>query len=192
MSKKQVDNIEQIRDLILGPQLREFQERFERFEEQLERRDDVLIQQTEASLEKLKRRINRSLNLLESRLDRCAETASKDRSKLKKMMHATDDSLREMLDQHKQIASHRMKRFRKEVREENRKRAKSVARLERKVLQSVSEQIQQLEEGKIARDEIAQVLLSAAMELQSTERQTLIEYSPDVEEKHPGKKNRKL
>jgi hypothetical protein len=107
-------------------------------------------------------------------------------------MHATDDSLREMVDQHKQIVSHRMKRFRKEVREENRKRAKSVTRLEREVLQSVSEQIQQLEEGKIARDEIAQVLLSAAMELQSTERQTLIEYIPDVEEKHPGKKNRKL
>ncbi len=190
--KENENNIEQIRDLILGPQLREFQERFERFEKELERRERERMHQAEAEIAKLKRRMDRSLETLEARLDRLMENSSKDRSKLKKMIHASDESLREMLDQHKQVVAHRLKRLRKEVREEHRRHAKATTRLEHEILQTVSEQIRQLEEGKLAREEIAQVLLSAAVELQSADKQTLIEYIPETKEKHAGKKNRKL
>jgi exonuclease VII large subunit len=192
MGNKQRDNIDQIRDLILGPKLQELQDNFSRFEKHLSQRDRALVQQTEAALEKIRRHVDRSLNALEARVDRLSETSTKERIKLKKMLHASDESLREMLDQHKQVITHRLKRLRKEVREENRKRTKALTRMEQEVQRFVSEQVRQLDEGKLAREEIAQMLLSAAIELQETDKQTLIEYTPNPEEKHAGKKNRKL
>lgn len=89
------DNIGQIRDLIFGAQMDEYQQKFETLEKEIDR----VRQQMSASFEELKKSLESLKTQNENSHQKLSEQIGGSEAKLEKHLRATERQLIEMLDQ---------------------------------------------------------------------------------------------
>ncbi len=89
------DNIGQIRDLIFGAQMDEYQQKFKTLEKEI----DQIRQQMSASFEELKKSLENLKTQNENSHQKLTEQIGGTEAKLEKHLKATERQLKEMLDQ---------------------------------------------------------------------------------------------
>jgi hypothetical protein len=185
MSKKNANNVDQIRDLIFGTQIRDFEEKFDRLEKTLRDSEARVTQTFDEALHKFKKKTERSLEALETKFDHFGATALKERVKFKELIDATDESLQDQLRDHKDEFSIKLKLIKENMADDTKKITKDVKRVKQELFETLDGHIAELSNAKISRESMAQMLLDVAMKLQGTTPNSFIDEALD-EEEHTG------
>ena len=187
MSEKNSNNVDQIRDLIFGSQIHEFEARFEHLEKALQASEAQMMQALDETFNAFRKKTDRSLEALEEKLDHFGATAIKERVKFKELVDATDESLQDQLNSHKEEFTSKLKLIKENMVDDNKKVSNDLVKMRQEVLDRLEKYVQDLSHEKVSRDSMAQMLLDVAMKLQGTTVHSLVDLQKTHEEKGSGK-----
>jgi len=183
MAEKNMNNVDQIRDLIFGSQLKEFDERFETLGKTLKSVEDKLLQTFKEAHQKLQKETERSLEALEQKIDNLATATQKERTKLKELIDTTDETMQTQLRNQKDEFLTKLKIIKENVEDENEKMHQNLAQMKAQIERALDEGLADLGEEKLSRDAMAGMLLDVAMKIQGTDVNALL-----TQESKPEKK----
>jgi len=182
MSEKNANNVDQIRDLIFGSQIKEFEEKFNQLNATLQSVEEKITKAFNESYDKLQKETERSLEALEKKIDNLATSTQKERSKLKELIDTTDDTLHDQLNNQKDEFATKLKIMKENAADENRKMLDNIQVMKAEIQTAVEAGLSSLSDDKLSRDSMAQMLLDVAMKIQGTDMTALL-----TEEKTSGK-----
>ena len=169
-----VNNVDQIRELIFGPQMKEFEERFEALDTQIAEQEERLEKRFEELFQKLSRETQRSLEVLDQKVDDLAEVSRKDRGKLKELIDSTDENIQIQIRNLKNELNNKIKVSRENLEDEDRKLRKDLEVFRERLEGNLRKEIGSLDSDKVSRNAMAEMLLDVAMKLQGSDLQALI------------------
>jgi len=182
MSEKNANNVDQIRDLIFGSQIKEFEERFNQLNTALHTAEEQIASTLNATYTKLQKETERALEALEQKIDNLAVSTQKERAILKDLIHTTDEALHDQLNNQQEEFGTKLKIMKENTADENQKMAKEMQAMKHEIQATVEAGLSSLSNDKLSRDTMAQMLLDVAMKIQGTDMTALL-----VEEKKSEK-----
>jgi len=174
MSEKNPNNVDQIRELIFGSQIKEFEERFKQLSTTLKTVEEKLHTALSESHVTLQKETNRSLEALEKKIDNLTSATQKERVKLKELIDTTDESLQEQLNNQKDEFLTKFTILKETVSDENQKALNTIEKIRSEIEASLHAKITTLSDDKLSRDTMSQMLLDIAMKIQGTDIGTLL------------------
>lgn len=177
--RERLGNIDQIRDIIFGSQLRDYNGRFEKIESDLatlqqdiqdrvEQLKTVLTSEIKSSVENLDKKIKiLTLNSQEELTDLRQQT-----DRLNRKFSSSIEALDEALDQQTNSLREELGQTRDQLQEE-------VRNLKNQVLEELDRRFSLLTEVKVSRDDMAEVLFEVGMRLKGTEFVPAIKQAAD-------------
>jgi len=172
MAQNTANNVDQIRDLIFGQQIKEFEEKFSRLERMLTEQESKAAQALERSVSSLETRLKRMIEALETKLDDLSEASLKERTKLRELIENSDELLQTSIGQFKNDMLSKLKHVENNAADMGQTFREEMEQLRQEIESSVARRVEALSENKLSRDTFAQVLVETAMRLQ--------EQSPDM------------
>lgn len=174
MSDKNANNVDQIRDLIFGNQIKDFEAQFNQLNDTLKVLEDKMTKAFNSSHAKLQKETERSLELLEKKIDNLSSSTQKERTKLKELIDTTDESLQEQLNNQKDEFITKLKIMKENVSDDNSKMTDKMAAIQSEIQATLEKNISVLSDDKLSRDSMAQMLLDVAMKIQGTDVNTML------------------
>ena len=169
MSDKNTNNVDQIRDLIFGSQIKDFEEQFNQLNNTLKTVEEKMTKAFTDSHAKLQKETERSLEVLEKKIDTLSSTTQKERAKLKELISTTDDSLQEQLMNQQDEFASKLKIMKENAADENKKISDNMAAMQKEIQATVEKGLATLSDDKLSRDSMAQMLLDVAMKIQGSD-----------------------
>lgn len=169
MSEKNANNVDQIRDLIFGNQIKDFEAQFNKLNDTLKVLEDKMSKAFNESHTKLQRETERSLELLEKKIDNLSSSTQKERTKLKELIDTTDESLQQQLRNQKDEFATKLKNMKENVADDNKKMAENMSAMQNEIQATLEKGLASLSDDKLSRDSMAQMLLDVAMKIQGTD-----------------------
>lgn len=184
MSSKNANNVDQIRELIFGQQIKEFESRFAKLSAELQSVEEKLSARLDEGLSRFNRETQRALEALDQKIDNQAETARKDRAKLKELLDSTDEALQTQVRNVKNELLNKLKISRENLEDETGKLRSELEQLRRDLEEMLARRLDGMDEEKVSRGAMAEMFVEMAMHLQGSDIQTLIpEQESDTEAK---------
>lgn len=183
MSEKNMNNVDQIRDLIFGPQMKEFEEKFETLHKTLKSVEEKITHSFKESHAKLQKETSRSLEALEQKVDNLANATQKERTKLKDLIDTTDDALSVQLQNQKDEFLTKLRIMKENMDDENQKMHENLVQMKTQIESALHEGLSGLGNEKLSRDALAGMLLDVAMKIQGTDVNALLTQEPKTEKK---------
>ena len=174
MTEKNANNVDQIRDLIFGSQIKDFEEKFNQVNNALQILENKITKTFSESQIKLQKETERSLEALEKKIDNLSGTTHKERTKLKELIDSTDESLQDQLSNQKDEFTVKLKIMKENTSDEHQKIAESIEAMKIELTETLQTKLTTLSDDKLSRDTMAQMLLDVAMKIQGTDMSTLI------------------
>ena len=174
MSDTNSNNVDQIRELIFGSQIKEFEEKFKQLEAMMHEIDEKRSKALEAAQSTLQKETERALEVLEKKIDNLAAATQKERLNLKELIDTTDKSLQTQLENQKDEFATKLKVFKESVADEKRKTDEQMQRMKSEIEALLHKGMASLDEEKLSRDAMAQMLLDVALKIQGADINTLI------------------
>lgn len=174
MSEKNANNVDQIRDLIFGSQIKDFEEKFNQVNNALKILEDKITKTFSESHIKLEKETERSLEALEKKIDNLSSTTHKERVKLKELIDTTDESLQNKLANQKDEFDTKVKIMKENTSDEHQKIAESMNAMKTEISETLHTKLASLSDDKLSRDSMAQMLLDVAMKIQGTDMNALL------------------
>jgi archaellum component FlaC len=180
--RERLGNIDQIRDIIFGSQLRDYNSRFEKIESDLA----LLQQDTQDRVEQLKTVLTSEIKSSVENLDKKIKTLTSNSleeltdlrqqaDRLNRKFSSSIEALDEALDNQTNSLREELGQTRDQLQDE-------VRSLKSQVLEELERRFSLLTEVKISRDDMAEVLFEVGMRLKGTEFIPTIQQAAD--EKH--------
>jgi len=182
MSDNNTNNVDQIRDLIFGSQIKDFEEKFNHLTLTLKGMEESMTRTSEESHLKLQKETERSLDALEKKIDNLSTSTQKERNKLKELMSAADETLQDNLNNQKDEFATKLNNLKENISDENKKMAQSIETMKNDIHNTLEAKLATLSDAKLSRDSMAQMLLDVAMKIQGTDVGMLL-----AEEQKAGK-----
>jgi small-conductance mechanosensitive channel len=174
MADKNMNNVDQIRDLIFGSQLKEFDERFETLNKTLHKAEEKMHQTFKEAHTKLQRETERALEALEQKIDNLSTMTQKERHKLKDLIDTTDETLQTQMNNQKNEFLTKLKIMKENMEDENEKMNKNLSQMRSQIEAALNKGLADLGDEKLSRDVMAGMLLEVAMKIQGTDVNTLL------------------
>ena len=133
MSEKNANNVDQIRDLIFGNQIKDFEAQFNQLNDTLKVLENKMTKAFNESHAKLQKETERSLELLEKKIDNLSSSSQKERAKLKELIDTTDESLQEQLTNQKDEFATKLKMMKENVADDNKKMADNMTAMQSEI-----------------------------------------------------------
>jgi small-conductance mechanosensitive channel len=169
MSEKNANNVDQIRDLIFGNQIKDFEAKFTQLNHTLTVMEEKLNRSFSESHNKLQKETERALEVLEQKVDNLAMSTQRERSKLKELINTTDENLHDALLNQKDEFSTKLKMLKESVSDENQKMNQTLRLMQDEIQTTLEKGLESLSEEKLSRNTMAQMLLDVAMKIEGTE-----------------------
>ena len=169
MTEKNLNNVDQIRDLIFGNQIKDFEEKFTQLNNTLQITETKITKLLNESHSKLKKETDRSLEMLEKKIDNVSSTSNKGRINLKELIGTIDESLQGMFVDQKDEFDTKIKTIKENLSDDNQKMSNELNALNVEIKNILKEGLATLEESKLSRDSMAQMFLNVAMKIQGTD-----------------------
>jgi len=182
MSNTTVNNVDQIRDIIFGSQIKDFEEKFTHLEHSLHTMESSIKRTFNESYTKLQRETERSLEALEKKIDNLASSTQRERVKLKDLIDTTDETLQMILSDQKDEFTTKLKMLKENVNDEQNKLMDNMHTMKREIENLLRTNLANLADDKLSRDSMAQMLLEVAMKIQGTDMKQMI-----AKDKKPAK-----
>lgn len=183
MAEKNPNNVDQIRELIFGSQLKEFDERFDTLNRTLKSVEEKMAHTFKEAHTKLQRETERSLEALEQKIDNLSNATQKERNKLKELIDTTDETLQTQIQNQKNEFLTKLKIMKENMEDENEKMNQNLLQMRTQIEQALNEGLANLGDEKLSRDAMAGMLLDIAMKIQGTDVNTLLVQEPKAETK---------
>jgi putative cell wall-binding protein len=174
MSDKNANNVDQIRDLIFGSQIKDFEAQFNQINDTIKIMEEKLNKAFSESHTKLQKETERALEVLEKKIDNLSSSTQKERTKLKELIDSTDENLHEQLLNQKDEFTTKLKIMKENVADENKKIAENMKVMQREIQVALEKGLAGLSNDKLSRDSMAQMLLDVAMKIQGTDMNTML------------------
>ncbi|HBW57143.1 MAG TPA: hypothetical protein DEF27_04810 [Oscillatoriales bacterium UBA8482] len=182
--RERLGNIDQIRDIIFGSQLRDYNSRFEKIESDLA----LLQEDAQDRVEQLKTILTAEIKSVVENLDKKIKTLSSNSQeeltdlrqqadRLNRKFSSSIEALDEALDSQTTSLREELGQTRDQLQDE-------VRGLKNQVLEELERRFTLLTEAKISRDDMAEVLFEVGMRLKGTEFVPAIKQA--VDEKNSG------
>ena len=169
MSDKNANNVDQIRDLIFGSQIKDFEAQFNKLNDTIKTVEEKMTKAFSESQTKLQKETERSLEVLEKKIDNLSSTTQKERAKLKELINTTDESLQEQLMNQQDEFTGKLKIMKENVADENKKISDNMAAMQKEIQATVEKGLGTLGDDKLSRDSMAQMFLDVAMKIQGSD-----------------------
>lgn len=174
MSETNGNNVDQIRELIFGSQIKEFEEKFKQLETMMHEIDEKRTKAFEAAQSTLQKETERALEVLEKKIDNLATATQKERHNLKELIDRTDMTLQTQLENQKDEFATKLKMLKESVADEKRKTEEQMQRMKSEIEMLLQKEMASLDDEKLSRDSMAQLLLDVALKIQGADINTLI------------------
>ncbi len=174
MSDKNANNVDQIRELIFGSQIKEFEEKFHRLEEALASVEAKMERDFQEVDQKLQKETEHTFETLEKKIDNLSSISHKERSKLKEMIATNDETLQLQLETQRDEFGTKLKILKESVADETVKMQERMTRMQSEIEALLRKELGALGEEKLSKERMAQMLLDVAMKIQGTDMQALI------------------
>lgn len=181
MSEKNANNVEQIRDLIFGSQIKDFEEKFDQLNNTLQIVEEKITSVFNDSHNKLQKETERSLELLEKKIDNLSSTTQRERTKLKELIDTTDESIQEQLANQKDEFATKLKIIKENAADENQKMSDTINTMKKEIETSLDAGLNNLSDEKLSRDMMSQMLLDVAMKIQGTDVSAVLAQGAETE-----------
>ena len=173
MSKKNTNNIDQIRDIIFGSEIKAFEKRFARLETAIEEINEKIEQRFDELDDAIAQEFKAVHKRVEKKIENLTHSTQKEQTKLKEQIATIDTDLHRQLKDQKEKFSAKLKAVKEAMAadkiEVTFRMKKMISETER-VLQ---QDIKSLHEEQLSRKSMAQMLLTMAEELQNSDDLTL-------------------
>lgn len=169
MSDKNANNVDQIRDLIFGNQIKDFEAQFNTLNETLKMMEEKMTKAFSESQSKLQKETERSIEVLEKKIDNLSSSTQRERTKLKELIDTTDENLHEQLTNQKDEFNTKLKIFKENVADDSKKMTENIKAMQNEIQATLNKGLAGLSDEKLSRDSMAQMLLDVAMKIQGTD-----------------------
>jgi len=169
MSDTNANNVDQIRDLIFGSQIKDFEAQFNKLNNTLKILEEKMNKSFQESHTKLQKETERSLEVLEKKIDNLSSSTQKERSKIKELIGTTDETFQEQILNQKDEFSTKLKIMKENAADENKKMSENMHTMRAEIKTTLEEGLDSLSNDKLSRDSMAQMLLDVAMKIQGTD-----------------------
>jgi len=169
MSEKNANNVDQIRDLIFGNQIKDFEAQFNQLNDTLKTMENKISKAFNESQTKLQKETERSLEVLEKKIDNLSSSTQRERTKLKELIDTTDENLHEQLTNQKDEFAAKLKIMKENVADDHKKISENMKTMQSEIQVTLQKGLSSLSDDKLSRDSMAQMLLDVAMKIQGTD-----------------------
>ncbi len=174
MSDKNVNNVDQIRDLIFGNQIKDFEAQFNKIHDKIQVMEEKMTKAFDESHSKLQKETERALEVLEKKIDNLSSSTQRERTKLKELIDSTDENLHEQLSNQKDEFATKLKIMKENVADENKKMTERMTAMQKEIQATLEKGLAGLSDDKLSRDSMAQMLLDVAMKIQGTDMNAML------------------
>lgn len=167
--RERLGNIDQIRDIIFGPQLREYDNRFDKIESdisllQQEMRDRIDQVKTVVSTE-----MRSSFDSLEKKLRSISLSYQEEISDLRQQVDRVNKKFTNAVEGLDQNIDNQTTSLRKELTESRTKLQEDVRALRVQVFEELERRLSTMRDAKVSKDDVAEILFELGMRLKGNE-----------------------
>lgn len=174
MSDKNVNNVDQIRDLIFGNQIKDFEAQFNKLNDTLKVLESKMTKAFNESHTKLQKETERALEVLEKKVDNLSTSTQKERTKLKELIDSTDENLHEQMINQKDEFASKLKILKENIADDSKKMVENMTTMQQEIQATLDKGLAGLSDDKLSRDSMAQMLLDVAMKIQGTDMTAML------------------
>jgi hypothetical protein len=158
-------HLERIRDILFGVQMRDYESRFSRMEQQIAKETATLKEEVRKSIEGLEDFVRRELDLLDARLNKEGEERADSDRKLSGELRSASESLSARITHIEQIGFEAQRRLHDELFQQSKNLRDEARASQDQILATIESRIQDLKGAKIDRANLASMLTEMAMKL---------------------------
>ena len=175
MAESKANNIEQIRELIFGSQIKAFEEKFQQLEAALKEIETKMTKSIEGSLDTLKKEIKRALDLLEQKVENINQAGQKERNAIKELIRNSEETLQTQVDHQKKELESKLQALQAQMDDDTKKMNETLQALKSELEEKMYFELQKLGQNKLSRDAMATMLMDVAIKIQGSDIQALME-----------------
>lgn len=169
MAKKNESNVDRIRDIIFGSQMKESEAKFSQVHSDMGHLEERFATLFNESHDKLRKETERSLEVLETKIDNLVSIAQKDKTKLKNMIDTTEETLQDRLTHQQDEFNVKLKTMKENAFDEQQKLKAAMNSMKAEIDAALREGLTTLSDDTVSRESMAQMLIDVAMKVQRTD-----------------------
>ena len=170
MSKKNVNNIDRIRDIIFGSEMKAFEKKFVHLEaaiEEIDERVEALLDEFYGLRNSIEKEFGSIHKSVEKKIDTLVAATHKEQAKLKKKIAASNTDLQQQLKDQKNKFGAKLKAVKESIATDKVESTFRMKKMISEIERSLQQDIKSLHEEQLSRENMAQILLAMAEELQN-------------------------
>ena len=181
MSDKKVNNVDQIRDLIFGSQIKEFDEKFNQLDANIRSLHEEIKRNFQESHNKLQKETERAVEVLEKKIDNLSITTQKERTKLKELIGTAEESLQDKMGLQKDEFDTKLKITKENISDEHQNISASIRATRDELNQLLQNRLSALADDKLSKESMSQMFLEVAMKIQGTDMTEILSEDNEAE-----------
>jgi len=162
------ENVEQIRDIIFGSQIKNFEEKLANISTSLNELEKKMTKMLYDSHMKLQRDLERSSELFENMLETLSQTVQKERLQTKELINTRDINLQSLVTSHNEILTRKFNLMKDSFGEEKRRNDEKLRMMRDEIQRNVEAELASLTQNKLSRASMSEMFLDIAMRLQDS------------------------
>jgi len=169
MSEDSIDtaeNVEQIRDIIFGSQIKSFEQKLTQLDNSLKLVENKLTKMMYDSHVKLQKDTERSFGVLEEMIETLSQTVQKERLHTKELINTRDINLQAQVTSHNELLTRKFNIIKDNVSEEKRRSDEKLRMMKDEIQRTVEAELSSLSQNKLSRASMSEMFLDVAMRLQ--------------------------
>ncbi|MEL7037868.1 MAG: hypothetical protein AAFO04_19965 [Cyanobacteria bacterium J06592_8] len=167
--RDRLGNIEQIRDILFGGQAREYNSRFEQLESNLSLVQQNLQDRIEQMRTAILSELHMSVDAVEKKLQTLTLSTQEETADIRHQLDGTHRKFSHSVDVIRENVETQTKSLKTEVSQSQIKLHEEMKTLRTQVFEELERRFSHLNDGKVARGEMAEILFEVGMRLKNTE-----------------------
>jgi DNA anti-recombination protein RmuC len=167
--RERLGNIDQIRDILVGPQLREYDTRISQIEAEVSLLRQDIRDRVEATKNSLATDMRTSFDSLEKKLKAISISTSEENTDLRIQLDRTNKKLATTITTLNEAIDKQTNALREDLLIARDKLQEDVRTLRNQIVEELDRQFSALRSGKISRDDMAEILFELGMRLKGNE-----------------------
>ena len=167
--RERLGNIDQIRDILMGPQLREYENRLTQLEADLSIMRQDLRDRIEEAKTYAAGEMRAAIESLDKKIRAVSLTSSEDSADLRQQVDRTNKKLSNTFEVLNDTLDKQTASLRDELTESRSRLQGEVRSLRDQIFEEIDRQFSVLKTGKVSKDDMAEILFEVAMRVKGTE-----------------------
>jgi DNA anti-recombination protein RmuC len=167
--RDRLGNIDQIRDILFGPQLREYDTRFDKIESDLSRLHQETIERVDQVKTAVSTELRTAFDSLDKRLKSLNVSSQNDVTDIRQLLDRINKKFSTNIEDLDKEVDRQTTTIREDLSQSTGKLQEDVRNLRAHIFEELERRFSILREGKVSRDEMAEMMFEVGLKLKKTE-----------------------